>query len=265
MAAPRLGIALASGTDGGVARHLEGVLAAAARCEAAGVELLVLDGRPPPGASGRWKRLDPFAVLGAVAAETRVLRLGALVGADERAPSLHAKATSTLDVCSGGRAVLVLSGPSSPAAPDGDVALLGECVGVVRAMLTEPAPTILGRHVAVQGAWNEPRSAGSPPAVGILVASDEDAEAVASSPSSPGFVLVGADAPWSRRRRAPSSPGGPATGLLVRHVGPTPSAPLPGPGDVAILVVGVDDPAAVTGDLFERLAAWLGRDGSPGC
>lgn len=265
MVAPRLGIALLSGTSGEVAPHLEAVLAAATRCEEAGIELLVLDGRPRPGGAGSWRRLDPFAALAAVAAETRILRLAALVGADERAPSLQAKATSTLDVLSHGRAVLVLAGPSPPGVPDEDLALLGECVEVVQAMLADPAPTIVGRHVAVHGAWNEPRAAGAPPAVGALLPGGQDARIVASWPSAPAFVLAEVDtAAPSAPPRAQAVPEGPATVVLAHVDADAPAVVSPGRGAPAGLVVALDDPVDVTSELLGTLVRAADRAGPPG-
>lgn len=155
-----------SGTPGDPVAHLEALRAAAAACEAAGVGLLVLDGRRPP--SGPWHPLEAFTVLGALVPATSTLRLAGLVAADERSPALAAKAAATLDVCSSGRAALAFAPPAAPDLEAVAAELVGECVEVATAMLREPGATVEGCHVAVRHAWNEPRWAGSPPPVGVL-------------------------------------------------------------------------------------------------
>jgi len=147
---PRLGLAVAGGTAKDPEAYLEAVLALAAAGEAGGADLFVVDGRGPHGQPQGWRPLDPYVVLGAVATVTSSMRLCALLPADERAPSLAAKAIATLDVCSAGRALLLLAAPSLSrcalaSSPTDPLGLLGECMEVVTAMLSVPAPTVVGR------------------------------------------------------------------------------------------------------------------------
>lgn len=232
------------------------LLAAARTCEAGGVELLVLDGR---GATGT--RLDVFALLGAVASVTTSLIVAALAAADERAPSLFAKATATLDVCSSGRAALLLS-PGGGREPGAALAHLGECLGVVSAMLAGEAPTVSGEQVAVERAWNEPRLAGHVPPLGAVLATGvEDTARLASWPLD-WLVL---EAPtWSRARSA-SWAAAPATSpgrLVLAALGDETAADLE-PGGAAAAIVAVGDPRVVEPGIVGQLvaAARGGRSG----
>ncbi len=146
-------------------------------CERAGLDALFL---------GASRVLDPYVVLGAVAASTRELVVGCLAApVGERPSSVLAKVVTGLDVCAKGRAVLGIraapdraTAPTEPrteANPTGRGAL-AEALEVCRAMVRVPSPRLPGSGGGAEGAWNEPRLAGLPIAVLVpLVGSDEGA------------------------------------------------------------------------------------------
>jgi F420-dependent oxidoreductase-like protein len=120
--------------------------------------------------------LESCTLLGALAALTSRVRLGALVsGVTYRNPALLGKATTTLDVVSGGRAILGLGAAwydvehdafgyrFPPAAERLD--MLAEAVQVCRAMFTQEAATFQGPHFAIRELRNVPRPLqhGGPP------------------------------------------------------------------------------------------------------
>jgi F420-dependent oxidoreductase-like protein len=153
----------------------ERTAAAARAAEAAGFDSLwVMD---------HFHQLPPFmaeayVLLGALAARTERIRLGALVtGVTYRNPALLAKMVTTLDVVSGGRAMLGIGtswnedeyraygfgGALPPIAERLD--RLEEALQVCRAMFREDEPRFSGRHYRLEGALNEPRPVrpGGPP------------------------------------------------------------------------------------------------------
>lgn len=125
---------------------------------------------------------EAYVLLGGIAARTDKLRLGVLAtSVTYRNPALLAKMVSTLDVISGGRAILGIGaghprteaeqrscGFSFP--PIGErMGRLEEALQIIRAMFREEAPTWSGRHFEISEAFNAPRPVqrGGPP---ILVA-----------------------------------------------------------------------------------------------
>jgi alkanesulfonate monooxygenase SsuD/methylene tetrahydromethanopterin reductase-like flavin-dependent oxidoreductase (luciferase family) len=111
-----------------------------------------------------------------LATVTRTAKLGTLVtGVTYRNPALVAKMTTTLDVISGGRAILGIGaawhdiehealGYEFP--PAGErLDRLEEALKICRAMFTEAAPTFAGRYYHIKEAHNMPRpiQAGGPP------------------------------------------------------------------------------------------------------
>ena len=120
--------------------------------------------------------LEAYTTLGAIAARTSRVKLGALVGGvTYRNPSLVAKAATTLDVISKGRAILGLGaawydveheGLGFAFPPVGErMDRLEEAVQIIRAMFREEAPSFDGRHYRIKEARNVPRpvQAGGPP------------------------------------------------------------------------------------------------------
>ncbi|MGH9307452.1 MAG: LLM class flavin-dependent oxidoreductase [Acidimicrobiales bacterium] len=142
---------------------------------------------PLPDLGGADRPLfEPYTLLGALAARTSTVRLGALVsGVTYRHPSILAKQATTLDVISGGRAILGIgadwydpehraSGIDFPPAGERLARLeeadrleeldhlewldrLEEAVQICRAMFTQDNPTFQGRYYAIDDARNLPR------------------------------------------------------------------------------------------------------------
>jgi F420-dependent oxidoreductase-like protein len=120
--------------------------------------------------------LESYTTLGALAALTRRVRLGALVGgAAYRNAALLGKAVTTLDVISGGRAILGIGagwyedehlayGYQFGTAPE-RFARLEEAISIVRSMCTQERTTFDGQTFRAAGALNSPPpvQAGGPP------------------------------------------------------------------------------------------------------
>jgi F420-dependent oxidoreductase-like protein len=111
---------------------------------------------------------EAYTVLGALATVTSSVRLFSLVSPPTlRSPGLLAKAVSTLDVVSGGRAVLGL-GAGWDAAESEAYGIefpglgerfdrLEEQLAICRALLRDPPATFTGKFYAMRGAYNSPR------------------------------------------------------------------------------------------------------------
>ncbi|MGC4900448.1 TIGR03560 family F420-dependent LLM class oxidoreductase [Micromonospora echinospora] len=112
--------------------------------------------------------LEAYTTLAALAAVTSVSRLGVLVSAAGfRNPAVLAKMVTTIDIISGGRAVLGIGagwheeeyrayGLDFPS-PRERLARLAEAVQICRAMFTEYAPQFSGRYHYIDGPLNMPR------------------------------------------------------------------------------------------------------------
>ena len=155
------------------------VCAAAATAENSGFDSLwVMDHfhQIPAIGSDDEPMLEPYTLLAALAPWTRTARLGALVtGVTYRNPALLAKTVTTLDVVSGGRAVLgigaawfeaehVAYGYDFP--PVGErMRRLEDAVQICRAMFSGGPATVSGTRHWVSGALNRPRpiTPGGPP------------------------------------------------------------------------------------------------------
>ena len=122
---------------------------------------------------------EAYTVLGALAAVTSKARLFALVSpVTLRAPGLLAKAVTTVDVMSGGRAVLGVGAGWDAAEHEaygiGFPGLgerfdrLAEELAICRAMLRHEQATFTGTFYAVRDAWNSPRPVRG--AIPVLVA-----------------------------------------------------------------------------------------------
>lgn len=147
--------------------------------EAAGFDLVtVMDHFQQIPGVGREDEpmLEAYATLGALAARTSRVRLGAMVtGVTYRNPALVAKAVTTLDVISKGRALLGIGaawheaehqalGFEFPAIKE-RMDRLEEALQICRLMFTEERPSFAGRHYRIHRALNTPRpiQAGGPP------------------------------------------------------------------------------------------------------
>ena len=122
---------------------------------------------------------EPFAELAALAVETRRARLGHLVlAASYRNPGLTAKGISTIDVISGGRAILGIGagwkedewlayGYGFPPAPE-RLAVLADQLEIISRMLGPGRATWDGTHASVHDAIHEPKGL-QQPRIPILV------------------------------------------------------------------------------------------------
>jgi F420-dependent oxidoreductase-like protein len=114
------------------------------------------------------RMLEGNTILAALAARTRSAQLGLLVGGvTYRNPALLAKITTTLDVISGGRAILGIGaawyeeehkayGFAFPPLAE-RFERLREALEITRAMFTEESATFAGEHYRVEGVLNNPR------------------------------------------------------------------------------------------------------------
>jgi F420-dependent oxidoreductase-like protein len=112
--------------------------------------------------------LEAYTVLAATAARTRSVSLGALsTGVTYRHPSFLAKIVTTLDIVSGGRAILGL-GAAWAENEHRDYGIpfpelrermdrMEEAVQICRAMFQQASATFSGKYYAVENAVNHPR------------------------------------------------------------------------------------------------------------
>jgi F420-dependent oxidoreductase-like protein len=120
--------------------------------------------------------LEAYTTLGALAARTTRVRLGVMVtGVTHRNPALVAKAVTTLDVISEGRAVLGIGAAWNEAEHQAmgfdfppikeRMDRLEEALQICRLMFTEERPSFAGRHYRIDRVLNSPRpiQAGGPP------------------------------------------------------------------------------------------------------
>jgi F420-dependent oxidoreductase-like protein len=112
--------------------------------------------------------LEAYVTLGALAASTSRVRLATLVtGVTYRNPALLAKMVTTLDVISGGRAILGIGaawnesehiGYGFEFPPIGQrMDRLDEALTICRRMFTEERPSFEGKHYRIDSALNSPR------------------------------------------------------------------------------------------------------------
>jgi F420-dependent oxidoreductase-like protein len=120
--------------------------------------------------------LEGWSVLNALARETRRVRLGTMVsGVTYRNPALLAKMVTTLDITSGGRAILGLGAAWNEVEHEGygyefprvgeRMDRLDEALTIAKAMFTEGRPSFEGRHYRIHEAYNVPKPVqpGGPP------------------------------------------------------------------------------------------------------
>lgn len=179
--ATTFGLQLANFNFSGVGddQRFEHVAGIAGTAEDAGFESVwVMDHfwQLPPLGGPDAPILEGYTLLGALAARTERVRLGTLVtGVTYRNPALLAKMVTTLDVISGGRAILGIGaawfdeehlglGFDFPPVRE-RMGRLEEAVQICRAMFTEDAPSFAGNYYRIDGARNVPRpiQPGGPP------------------------------------------------------------------------------------------------------
>lgn len=120
--------------------------------------------------------LESNTTLAGLAARTSRIHLGSLVsGVTYRNPAFFAKAVTTLDIVSGGRAVLGLGAAWNESEHEGygyDFPPIGErmdrldeALTIARLMFTEDRPSFEGKHYRIERALNSPKpiQAGGPP------------------------------------------------------------------------------------------------------
>jgi F420-dependent oxidoreductase-like protein len=124
---------------------------------------------PGLGPQSNWMLEGP-TTLSALAARTSTIHLGLMVGGiTYRNPALHAKITTTIDVLSGGRAIMGIGAAwfeDEHKAYDFEFGTLKtrferleDGLQIMRAMFTssEETATVAGQHHSVTGAYNNPK------------------------------------------------------------------------------------------------------------
>jgi F420-dependent oxidoreductase-like protein len=154
------------------------VVELAQAAEGAGFDMVtVMDHFYQIGAVGHEEEpmLEGYSVLAGLATQTRRVLLGTMVsGVTYRNPAMLAKTVTTLDIISGGRAVLGLGAAWNESEHAGygfDFPPIGEredrleeALTIAKAMFTHERPSFDGRYYRIDRAWNNPRpiSAGGP-------------------------------------------------------------------------------------------------------
>jgi alkanesulfonate monooxygenase SsuD/methylene tetrahydromethanopterin reductase-like flavin-dependent oxidoreductase (luciferase family) len=146
-------VPIQSREDGGLFERLASLAEAA---EDAGFDSLWVNDRAggPQIGLDDSPGLEAYSLLGALAARTNRIRLGALSrGEDRRAPSMLAKIVTGVDVISHGRSVATLG--SELGGIDSD--RLTEALQICRAVLDEQEIEFSGKFYDIHGALNRPR------------------------------------------------------------------------------------------------------------
>ena len=152
-------------------RLFERVVEQARAAEAAGFDLVtVMDHFYQIAGIGPEEdpMLEAYTTLGALAASTSRVRLATLVtGVTYRNPALLAKLVTTLDIISGGRAMLGIGaawnesehiGYGFEFPPIGErMDRLDEALTICRLMFTQVRPSFVGRYYRIERALNSPR------------------------------------------------------------------------------------------------------------
>ena len=158
------------GDDGTPGALFDGVVQTATAAEESGFDSVwVMDHffQLPPMGGPVAPMLDSYTLLGALAARTSKVRLGAMVtGVTYRNPAHLAKIVTTLDVISAGRAILGIGaawydieheGLGFDFPPAGErLDRLEEALRICRAMFREEAPSFDGRYYRIHEARNVP-------------------------------------------------------------------------------------------------------------
>ena len=159
------------GDDGTPGALFDGVVQMATAAEESGFDSVwVMDHffQLPPMGGPVAPMLDSYTLLGALAARTSKVRLGAMVtGVTYRNPAHLAKIVTTLDVISVGRAILGIGaawydveheGLGFDFPPAGErLDRLEEALQICRAMFREESPSFDGRYYRIHEARNVPR------------------------------------------------------------------------------------------------------------
>jgi F420-dependent oxidoreductase-like protein len=177
----RLGYQIPNFTYPGVAADalFEAVAAQAVTAEQSGFDtVFVMDHffQLPGLGTPDQEMFEAYTLLGALAARTTSARLGTLVtGVTYRHPSLLAKAVTTLDVISRGRALLGIGAAWFELEHDAlgfrfppvreRYELLRDALQIARSMFASERSTVTGTHYSVRDAYNSPRPVreGGPP------------------------------------------------------------------------------------------------------
>ncbi len=141
-------------------------------CEEAGFDSVWLNDhfmfRPPPGSDEVYPWLECMIGLGAIAAITERVKLGALVaGVPYRNPALFAKMSTTLDIISHGRSIVGIGagwhkdefdayGWPFPSVKE-RMEMLEEATLIIKAMMTNPSASFTGKHYRIDDALNHPQ------------------------------------------------------------------------------------------------------------
>jgi F420-dependent oxidoreductase-like protein len=154
----RLGLQIPNFSYGtGVAEIFPTVIAQAKEAEAAGFDsVFVMDHfyQLPGLGTPDQPMLEAYTALGGLATATQRLQLGTLVtGNTYRNPTLLAKAITTLDVISQGRAILGIGTGWFELEHDS----LGEALQIILPMIKGERPTFSGKYYRTQEAMAEPR------------------------------------------------------------------------------------------------------------
>jgi F420-dependent oxidoreductase-like protein len=122
---------------------------------------------PGVGPAENWM-MEGNAILAALGARTSTIHLGLLVGGvTYRNPALVAKMTTTIDIISGGRAVLGIGaawyeaehkayGFDFPPLKE-RFERLEDALNIYRRMFTEPVASYEGKHYRIENAFNNPK------------------------------------------------------------------------------------------------------------
>jgi F420-dependent oxidoreductase-like protein len=177
----RLGFQIPNFTFPGVpdAELFERVAAMAGKAEESGFDtVFVMDHfyQLPMLGPAEWNMLEAYTLLGALAARTKSARLGTLVtGNTYRNPALLGKIITTLDVISGGRALLGIgtgwfeqehTGLGFRFGTLGErFDRLEEALAILLPMLRDERPSFAGEHYSAQELINRPKplQPGGPP------------------------------------------------------------------------------------------------------
>jgi alkanesulfonate monooxygenase SsuD/methylene tetrahydromethanopterin reductase-like flavin-dependent oxidoreductase (luciferase family) len=246
-----------------VSSVLDHVAALAEMAEQVGFDSVWVTDRVPADSSDHAGHPGPeaYSLLGALAARTRVVRLGAVpLGEDRRPPSMVGKIVTGIDVISHGRALLTYG----LGAADGvRGARTIEALRVGRALLEDETPTFEGTFYRVVEAMNRPgpvQPGGVPVVVFFEHQADVASVAVTEFAGLADAVIVDGTAGDLRRlvevvRSAPapggSGPGGGVGPLQVIGIGLLPGMTGPGPAGATEHAIGVPRASSLVQDLFD--------------